>query len=288
MDRVKIGRRASHITITANFFLCIFKIIAAIVGKSSAMLADAFHSLADILTTAGVLLGLKLSNKEADQCHPYGHEKYEPIIAKVMSAILILTGIAIGYNAIKSIIHNDYSSPGKIALVAAGVSIVFKEFMYHYTKHIAKKIKSIAMEADAWHHRSDSLSSIGAFIGIWGARMGIRILDPLAGLLVSLLIIKVGVEFYLKAIEELVDHAADERVVENITRIAYGIDGVESVKLKTRIFGNKLYADILISVDGSLSIEDGCRIATSVHNAIEEEIEDIKHCVVELEPYPHP
>lgn len=287
MDRVKIGTRASQITITANIFLCFFKMIAAYLGKSSAMLADAVHSLADILTTTGVLVGLRLSGKAADQCHPYGHEKYEAIVAKVMSIILLVTGLAIGYSAIKAIVFNGNVMPGRIALVAAAVSIVFKELMYRYTKSTAKKIKSIAMETDAWHHRSDALSSIGAFIGILGARFGLRILDPIAGLLVSLLIIKVGIEFYLKAIRELVDHAADEDTIAKIKSIASNVDGVEEVKLKTRIFGNKLYADILIGVKGSLSVQEGYRIASHVHDAIEENIDDIKHCVVELEPYTH-
>ncbi|WP_032121178.1 cation diffusion facilitator family transporter [Clostridium amazonitimonense] len=285
MENSKIGTKASLITITANIFLCIFKMLAAFIGKSSAMLADAFHSLADILTTVIVIIGLKVSSKGADESHPYGHEKFEPVFAKLMSLILIFTGASIGYKSFMDLISGNLNSPHKIALIAAGVSIFVKEAMYWYTIIIAKRIKSIAMETDAWHHRSDALSSIGTFLGILGARLGIKILDPIAGLLVSLLIIKIGIEYYFKAIKELVDHCANNEIIEKIKDITFNIKGVTNIiNLKTRTFGNKIYADIEISVDGDLTISEGHKIAQKVHDSIEENIVDIKHCLVKLEP----
>lgn len=285
MENVEIGTKASTITIVINSVLCVFKIIAALVGKSSAMLADATHSLADIMTTVVVIIGLKVSSKEPDEAHPYGHEKFEPVFAKVMSMILICTGISIGYKACTDLIKGNYNSPGIIALVAAAVSIVVKEGMYWYTIIIARRIKSITMETDAWHHRSDAISSIGTFAGIYGARMGIKVLDPIAGLLVSILIIKVGVDYYFKAVKELVDHSADSEVNEKITAIARNVNGVQGVKnLKTRIFGNKIYADIEINVDGKLSIREAHDIAVEVHDSVERDIFDIKHCLVKMEP----
>lgn len=285
MENVEIGTKASTITIVINSVLCVFKIIAALVGKSSAMLADATHSLADIMTTVVVIIGLKVSSKEPDEAHPYGHEKFEPVFAKVMSMILICTGISIGYKACTDLIKGNYNSPGIIALVAAAVSIVVKEGMYWYTIIIARRIKSITMETDAWHHRSDAISSIGTFAGIYGARMGIKVLDPIAGLLVSVLIIKVGVDYYFKAVKELVNHSADSEVNEKITAIARNVNGVQGVKnLKTRIFRNKIYADIEINVDGKLSIREAHDIAVEVHDSVERDISDIKHCLVKMEP----
>ncbi|WP_443660039.1 cation diffusion facilitator family transporter [Clostridium algidicarnis] len=285
MENAKLGTRASLITILVNIVLCIFKMLAAFVSKSSAMLADAVHSLADILTTVMVIIGLKVSSKAADTTHPYGHEKFEPIFAKIMSFILIFTGVSIGYKALMDLISGNLNYPGKIALIAAAVSIFVKELMYWYTIKIAKKIKSVAMETDAWHHRSDALSSIGTFLGILGARMGLKILDPIAGLLVSFLIIKIGIEYYLKSINELVDHSAEDNIVRQIEYIASNVPGVINiVNLKTRSFGNKVYADIEISVDGDLTINEGDKIAENVHGLIEDNISDIKHCLVKLKP----
>ncbi|MCB2286932.1 cation diffusion facilitator family transporter [Clostridium algidicarnis] len=285
MENAKLGTRASLITILVNIVLCIFKMLAAFVGKSSAMLADAVHSLADILTTVMVIIGLKVSSKAADTTHPYGHEKFEPIFAKIMSFILIFTGVSIGYKALMDLISGNLNYPGKIALIAAAVSIFVKELMYWYTIKIAKKIKSVAMETDAWHHRSDALSSIGTFLGILGARMGLKILDPIAGLLVSFLIIKIGIEYYLKSINELVDHSAEDNIVKQIEYIASNVPGVINiVNLKTRSFGNKVYADIEISVDGDLTINEGDKIAENVHGLIEDNISDIKHYLVKLKP----
>ncbi|MCG4586753.1 cation diffusion facilitator family transporter, partial [Anaerosalibacter bizertensis] len=168
MDNYKLGFKVSVITIIINVVLSAIKIFAGIIGKSNAMLADGVHTLSDVLTTFVVLLGLKVSSKEADENHPYGHEKYEPIFAKLLSILLLLTGVYIGYESVKVLISGNIKTPGLIALVAALVSIVSKEAMYWYTVKTAKKIKSLALEADAWHHRSDVLSSIGTFVGVLG------------------------------------------------------------------------------------------------------------------------
>ncbi|WP_416197778.1 cation diffusion facilitator family transporter [Sporanaerobacter sp.] len=146
-----------------------------------------------------MIFGLKLSSKEADKEHPYGHERYEAVFAKILSAMLILTGLFIGYEGIKVLIYGDIKTPGFIALIAALVSIIAKEGMYWYTVKVARKIKSLSLEADAWHHRSDAFSSIGTFAGILGARMGLKVLDPIAGIVVSLFVIKVGVDSIYKS-----------------------------------------------------------------------------------------
>lgn len=285
MDGIELGKKTSLISIIINAILCVFKIIAGILGNSKAMIADGVHTLSDVLATIVVYLGLKVSSKEADENHPYGHEKYEPVFTKVVSIILIITGFLIGYESVKTLIRGNIKKPGKIALIAAIISIVIKEGMYWYTIRVAKKIKSIALEADAWHHRSDAFSSVGTFIGILGARIGFTALDPIAGIIVSILILKVGVEFYLKAVRQLVDEAADEETIDKIKKLTCSLEGVKGIKtLKTRVFGNKLYVDIDIFVDGSLTVEEGHDIAENVHDIIERDIEEVKHCMVHVEP----
>lgn len=285
MEDYKLGVKTSLITIIVNVILSAIKIFAGLIGKSSAMLADGVHTLSDVLTTFVVLIGLKISSKEADKNHPYGHEKYEPVFSKLLSILLGATGLFIGYEGINALRSGNIQVPGKIALIAAVISIVSKEGMYWYTIKVAKKIKSLSMEADAWHHRSDALSSIGTFIGIFGARMGLRILDPIAAIIVSIFIIKVGVDLYIKSIKGLVDEAADDGTIKKIENLTFSIEGVKDIKnLKTRIFGNRIYVDIDIVVDGNISVTDGHNIAKRVHDLIEYNIEDVKHCMVHVDP----
>ena len=286
MNTYKEGLKTSVITIIANIFLAVFKIFAGIIGRSSAVLADGFHTLSDVLTTFVAILGLKISSKEADEDHPYGYEKYEPIFGKIISVVLVVTGVLIGYEGIKILISGDIKTPKNIALLAAFISIIGKEAMYRYTIKIAEKINSFSMRADAWHHRSDALSSIGTFVGVLGARLGFSILDPLAAIVVSILIIKVGVELYLNSISSLVDESADSDIIEKIEKTTHSVEGVKSIKdLKTRSFGSKIYVDISIRVKGKLTVKEGHDIAKRVHDLIEDEIDEVKHIMVHVEPY---
>ncbi|CCC57979.1 cation diffusion facilitator family transporter [Caloramator australicus] len=285
MDREKIGTKTSWITIFINTALCIFKLLAGFVGKSSAMVADGVHTLSDILATFIVILGLKISSREEDEKHPYGHEKFEPVFAKIISIVLIITGFLIGYEGIKKLVSGEIAVPGRIALMAALISIIVKEAMYWYTIIVARKIKSISMEADAWHHRSDAFSSVGTFVGIFAARLGYKFFDPLAAVVVSFFIIKVGVDFYLRATKELVDEAVDKETVEKIKKVVLEVEGVKGIQdLKTRIFGHKVYVDLEIYVDERLTVKEGHDIAQRVHDALEEEVDCIKHCMVHIEP----
>lgn len=286
MENYKLGVKASWITVVVNIILATFKVMAGIIGNSSAMIADGVHTLSDVLTTFVVLLGLRISSKEADKEHPYGHEKYESVFAKVLSMLLLLTGIFIGYEAIKILISGETRTPKLIALIAAFLSIIVKEGMYWYTIKIARKIKSISMEADAWHHRSDAFSSIGTFVGVLGAQLGFTALDPIAGIIVSIFVVKVGVDLYIKSVKELVDEAASEEIIEMIRAKSKFIDGVKGIKsLKTRVFGNRIYVDIEIFVDSNISVKSGHDIAEKVHDKLEAEISDIKHCMVHIEPF---
>ena len=176
----RVANRVAFVTIFENVLLALGKLIAGLIGHSSAMISDAVHSASDVFSTIVVLIGVKLSSKESDKEHPYGHERLECVAAIVLAVVLLLTGLGIGYDAIKNILGGNYkelTAPTVLALVAAIISIVAKEAMYWYTRYYAKRIDSSALMADAWHHRSDALSSVGALIGIGGAMLGYPVMD---------------------------------------------------------------------------------------------------------------
>lgn len=284
-ERLKIGLKVSINTIIGNVVLSILKLICGFVGKSSAMIADGIHSLSDVFTTIGVIIGLKLSSKKADKGHPYGHERIESITSLFLSIMLFAVAIGIGYSGIKNIISSNYKIPGVIAIGAAIISIVSKEAMYFYTIKYAKKINSFSLKADAWHHRSDSLSSVGALIGIVGARMGYPILDPLVAIIICVIIIKVAYDICCQSINQLIDASASDEEVKIIRSKIQNIDGVIRIdNLKTRQYANKLYVDVDISVDSEISVEEGHEIAAKVHQYIEED-KAVKHCMVHVNPY---
>lgn len=286
MENYKLGKKVSIYTIIINMLLSIFKIIAGFLGQSSAMIADGIHTASDVVTTVIVIFGLSIASKEADKEHPYGHERFESAMAKLISMLLFATGLYIGYQGILVLIRGEFFRPGPIALVAAGLSIIAKEVMYRYTIVTARKIQSTSMEADAWHHRSDAFTSIGTFIGILGARFGLPFLDPLAAIVVSVFVMKVGVDLYLKSMDELVDRSAEPQTIESIRTLILSVEGVEEIRdLKTRVFGNGIYVDLEIAVDADLSVKKGHTIAENVHDTIETNVPSVKHCMVHVEPF---
>lgn len=292
LGNYKEGIVLSLWTLGLNFLLGSLKLAAGLWGRSSAMVADAAHSYSDCASTVAVIAGLKMASKSADDDHPYGHEKYELIFANILSILLGLTAVKIGYDALMVIAHGSYQVPGLAPLLAAVFSVAVKEVMYRLTLRKAKKIGSVAMEADAWHHRSDALSSVGAFVGILGARLGLPVLDPLTGLLVSILVLKVAIDLYRKSVSGLVDSSTDAETVTRIQQLLADIDGIEEVNsLKTRVFGASAYADVTIKVDGAMTVEEGHDIATLAHNKIEANLPKIKHIMVHIEPmdqdHPH-
>ncbi|MCY6355918.1 cation diffusion facilitator family transporter [Clostridium sp. ZS2-4] len=286
VERLQIGNKISKLTIMINFLLSVVKIIAGVFGKSNAMISDGIHSLSDVMSTFCVMIGLKLSQKPEDIEHPYGHEKFEPIITKILAFILGITAVVIGYNAVQIIKLGKYNLPGEIAIYAAVLSIVTKEWMYRYTVKGARKIDSSALLADAWHHRSDAFSSIGTLFGIIGARAGYPILDPIASLVICIIILKVAIDIYIKAANQLMDHSADKSTVETIKSDIIEIDGVIKIdELKTRIHANRVYVDVEISVSKELPLTEAHEIAEKVHLKIENNNEKVKHCMVHVNPY---
>ena len=286
-----VATKVTLVSIIGNLLLSCFKLLAGIIARSGAMISDAIHSASDVFSSIIVIMGVKLSSRESDKEHPYGHERFECVAAIILSVILLFTGFAIGANAMKDIFSVNYESlavPGKFALIAAVVSISSKESMYWYTRHYAKRIDSSALMADAWHHRSDALSSIGALIGIAGARMGFPILDPVASLVICFFIAKAALDIFKDAIDKMVDHFCDSEIENSIRTLAESQAGVKGIDfLQTRVFGNKIYVDIEISADGLLTLNDAHEIAEKTHDAIEKEFPKVKHIMVHVNPYQH-
>lgn len=285
----KTAVRVSIISIIGNIILTTFKLLAGIVGHSNAMMSDAIHSLSDVLSTVVVIIGVKLAAKESDSDHPYGHERLECVAAMILSMMLFVTGLGIGYSALKNILAGNYSNlavPGLIALVAAFISIATKEALFWYTRYHAKIIDSSALMADAWHHRSDALSSIGALIGIAAARLGFPIMDSVASLVVFLFIVKASIDIFKDAIDKMVDHACDEETENDICSHVLNNPDVIAVDLiNTRMFGNKIYVDLEISVDGNLPLIKAHAIAEEVHESIESQFPKVKHIMIHVNPY---
>ena len=283
--REQIGNRTILITVVMNIFLSLIKLLAGFIGHSTSMISDGVHSLSDVISSIGVFIGLRISQKPADIDHPYGHEKIEAVLSKILAFILFLTGLSIGYSAIETIVSSSYIIPKMMTIWAALLSIGVKEWMYHYTIRQAKKIESTALAADAWHHRSDSLSSIGALIGIIGARLGFPILDPLAALVITLIILKVAIEIFVEATNQVIDKAASPELVNEIIQQIQSVNGVLAIdSLKTRVHSNRIYVDLEISVEATLSLIEAHTIAEAVHYQLEQNIHKIKHCTVHVNP----
>lgn len=284
----KVAMRVSAVSIICNVVLTIFKLLAGFIAHSGAMISDAVHSASDVFSTFVVIIGIKLSSKESDKEHPYGHERMECVAAIFLSTILCITGLGIGGTALKNIASRNYSNlaiPGMLALVAAIVSIIAKEVMYWYTRINAKKIDSSALLADAWHHRSDALSSVGALVGIAGARMGFLILDSISSLVICFFIEKAAFDIFKDAIDKMVDKACDDEVEHALKECALQQVGVLGVDLlKTRTFGSKIYVDIEICADGSRTLSEAHSIAENVHDAIEQQFPKVKHIMVHVNP----
>lgn len=296
MRRIKAGKtefektamKVSFVSIIVNILLSVFKLLAGVLAGSGAMVSDAVHSASDVFSTFVVMIGIKVSSRASDREHPYGHERLECVAAIVLSTVLAVTGLGIGYSALKKIIFGDYAAipvPGALALVAAVVSIATKEAMYWYTRIHAKRIESSALMADAWHHRSDALSSIGALIGIGGAMLGYPVLDAVASLVICLFIEKAAYDIFKDAVDKMVDKACDEETEHALEKCALSQEGVLGIDLlRTRVFGNKIYVDLEIRADGNETLKEAHSIAETVHDAIEKNFTKVKHIMVHVNP----
>lgn len=279
--------KVSFISIAVNVALSVFKFAAGVIASSGAMISDAVHSLSDVLSTFIVIAGIKMSAKKNDAEHPYGHERMECVAAIILSIMLALVGVGIGYSGIEKIISGNSAlkAPGVLALVAAIVSIAVKEWMYWYTRGVAKREMSDALMADAWHHRSDALSSVGSFIGIGGALLGYPVLDAVASVVICVFIMKAAIDIFRGAIDKMVDRACDPETTRKIRDIILDHDNtIQLDMLKTRMFGSKVFVDVEFSMDGNVTLREAHAVADHIHNEIEEKIPMVKHCMIHVNP----
>ncbi len=280
--------KVSVVSIIVNIALSVMKLIAGIIAGSGAMISDAVHSASDVFSTFVVIAGVKLAGKKPDKEHPYGHERMECVAAVLLAVVLAGTGIGIGLAGIKKIAsanREELAVPGAAALIAAVVSVIVKEAMFHYTKHTAKRIGSGALLADAWHHRSDALSSVGSFAGILGARMGFPALDPLASVVICVFIEKAALDIFRDAVDKMVDRSCPDETVEKMRQVIMDNEGVLGIdELKTRLFGSKIYVEVEILMDSEKTLVEAHDAAERVHDAIEASFPNVKHCMVHVNP----
>jgi len=275
-------------SIMVNTLLAAFKLLAGVLGNSAAMISDAVHSIADLISTVVVIVGIKLAGKKPDAKHPYGHERFECVAALALAALVFSVGIGIGWGGVQRILagNEDVAVPGLLALIAALVSIAVKEALFWYVRATAKKIDSGALMADAWHSRADGLSSIGSFFGILGAMLGYPVLDSVAAIIICLFIVKTAVQITLDAIGKMTDKACDEDIQQAMRELVLAQPQVLGVdKIHTRLFGNKIYMDVEIRADANATLAQAHDIAQQVHDEIEAQFEKVKHCMVHVNPH---
>lgn len=283
--RYEYSRKASIVSIIGNIILTVLKIFVGLLSGSIALVADAFHSASDLIGTVILLQGLRIAHLPPDESHPYGHHRAETITSKILAIILIITALSIGYSSYRILRVPDVSPPETYALYVIVLSIIIKEGMYQYSYRIGKMIQSDAIIADAWHHRSDAFSSIAALIGVGGALLGYPIMDPLAGILVSILILKTGITIYVKAVNELMDTAPKDEIIDEIKDAAFTARGVEGVQdIKVRKHGSKLFVDMKICVDSNITVSEGHGAAARAKENVFESNEYIQDVLIHVNP----
>ncbi len=287
MDENKIVARLSRVGIFGNVLLSAFKLFAGIIGRSGAMVSDAAHSLSDVFATLIAYIGVRLSKKREDAEHPYGHERLECVASLILGLILAGTGVGIGYAGITKLLDGPEALqiPTALPLIAAVVSIAVKEGMYWYTMYYAKRLDSPAFKADAWHHRSDAISSVGSFIGIGLAKLGYPVMDPIAGLIICLLILKVAFDIIRDALAKMLDTSGGKDFEQRLRAFVLSREGVRRIDLlHTRQFGSRIYVDLEIVVKRDISLVDAHAIAESVHSAVENSFPKVKHVMIHVNP----
>jgi len=280
------AEKGSIVSLTVNGLLFIFKMFAGIVGHSNAMIADALDTLGDTMTSAGMLVGFRIAKRPADTDHPYGHGKAESIIAKLLAIFLIVLGLRVAYNSVHVMIAHKTYIPGRIALVAAVVSIIVKIGLFQYTNLLGKKISSTAMTVFSWNIASDVFSSFAALVGIAGAQMGFPLMDPMAAFILSILVIKAGFEGFHRAYDELMDGAPERPVIEGIKKITLMNNNVRAIKdIKVRKMGLDLMIDMTIDVDKNMSVEKGHSVTDVIRSDIIKKIPAAKEVFIHVEPF---
>ena len=287
-NRLKESTNVTIKAIILNLILVILKIFSGIVGKSSAMIADGFHSASDMITSIGVLYGNYISSKPNDEGHNYGHEKAETLVSFFLSMILIIASLKIGYDAVFVFVNLDIvETPTFLPLIISVVSVVINEYQFYITIKVANKTNSPSLKADAWHHRSDSLSSVAVLVGVVGTMMGFKVLEPLSCLIVAMIVCKAGLEIFMTSIDELMDASVGKEELSKIIAAAKNTEGVLEIlysDLKTRKHGPYIYIDITLIVHENITVLDGHIIGHNAEENIRKNIKNVKGISVHVEP----
>jgi cation diffusion facilitator family transporter len=289
-EKYNIAKKGAWVGIIGNFFLAGLKIITGVVGRSFALISDGVHSLSDITSSVAVLVGLTIASKPKDKAHPYGHGKAESVASITIAALLIIVAFMLIVKVIYSFLENEpIIEPAFITLWIALASVILKEILYRYKAKLGKNVKSTSLIADAWHHRSDALSSGVVLVGIAGSIFGgpgWQYLDKIAGFIVAGIIVWVGIKIYARASSELMDESVDKEVVKVVKEKAQRVKGVKRVEtLLVRKSGLDFLVDIHIEVDPKLDVTTSHNIAESVECKILEEIPEVKSVIAHIEPY---
>ncbi len=286
MGRHKRAARISWITLIGNIILTVLKALISVLTGSLVVLSDAAHSASDAFSTILVLLGLRIANQPPDEKHPYGHSRAETIVAKIIALMLVLIGLNFGFTAIKAMWQGNYHVPGASALWISLISIVSKEIMYQYTYRVGKRIDSPALMADAWHHRSDAISSVAALIGVFFARLGYPIFDPLMTIVVAAILIKVGWDMVFTIIDELMDAQVEPEIIEHLEQAILKVESVHSVRnLKVHKYGAEHHVDCTITVSPKLDVSGGHYLSHEVEDRIKEKLSTVTHVDIHVEPH---
>ena len=294
-ERVKGIYRVTIVGSVVNLLLVVSKFVAGLLGSSSAMIADAVHSLSDFVTDIVVIVFVNISGKPEDEDHRYGHGKYETLATVIIALALFAVGVGIlvdGAKDVAAVVNGAVlPAPSMIALIAAALSIVAKELLYRYTAHVGRKLDSQAVVANGWHHRSDAFSSIGVLVGIGGAMLlgeKWRVLDPLAAIVVSAFIIKVAVDLIKPCLDELLERSLPAEVEQEIEQIILSEEGVTSPHhLRTRRIGNRYAIEVHIRMDGNLTLSEAHRITTAVEQKLKSRYGSATHVGIHTEPTPN-
>ena len=272
--------------VAVNLLLSVIKIIGGMLGHSQALLADGLHSLSDLASDGMVLLAAKHANEDADEDHPYGHARYETLATVALGFLLIAVAIGIGIDAINRLNQETPPLlPHLYTLIIAAISVLSKEILYHATRRVALLIRSPMLEANAWHHRSDAISSVIVFIGIGGTYFGYPLLDVVAALLVAFMIAKIGIDLSRQSVQELVDTGLDPETTDRIKQAILSIDDVCQLHmLRSRRMGHNALVDVHIQVSPRLSVSEGHHISEMVENKLKQEFDEINDVVVHIDP----
>lgn len=286
--RYNEGKRVLWIAILINFILGVMKVLVGLFAHSRAVLADGIHTFSDIASSVGLLVGFFIAKKPADEKHRYGHERAESIAAFVLALLVVVVGVNIGVGAIKSLWIGEMEAPGVLAVWVTVLSIVVKEWQYRFTIKAGKRLRSSALQADAWHHRSDALSSLGALIGVLGSRFGLVWMDSAAGVVVAIVVIKTGIDILFHGIDELMDASLPEEELETLRTLIH-VSQVEAelTQIRSRRISAGCYLDLTIQVDGEISVDRGHRIADQVEELVRETYDDVLGITVHVEPEYH-